>query len=95
MIGFFFIVPVGKTRTVIITYKSPSGVDLNATAFDYSLHLYKQPGAANDPYTVSLSYPGDVAVVSSDKGLTNVGGKLIYEMPLSSDSTLTARFARK
>lgn len=93
--GFFFIVPQGTTRTVSITYRSPSEVDENAIAFTYNVRLFKQPGAGNDPYQLSLSYPNNFTVVSNDKSFTNVGGKLVYNAQLSQDRTLTAQFSKK
>ncbi len=95
VIGFYFIVPSGATRTVSITYKGPSGIDPNAVAFGYNLHLFKEPGTADDPVHVSLSYPNLITVVGSDKSFTDVGGKLVYDGYLTQDSELTAHFAKK
>jgi hypothetical protein len=95
VIGFFFLVPIGATRTVSITYRSPSGIDPNAVAFTYNLRVFKEPGTANDPYQFSLTYPSGVAVLSSSDGFTNVGGKLIYEGQLSQDGYITANFSKK
>jgi hypothetical protein len=95
VMGFFFIVPAGTTHTVSISYRSPSGIDPNAVAFSYNAHVFKEPGAQNDPYELSVSYPSDVTVVNSDKGFTNVGGKLIYTGELSKDNTIIAHFAKK
>ncbi|SRR6266568_3036436 len=95
VVGFFFIVPVGATHTVSITYRSPSGIDPNAVAFAYDVHLFKQPGAGNDPYELSLSYPNDVTPVSGDKAFTNVGGKVVYTSQLTDDRNITAHFAKK
>ena len=95
VIGFFFIVPESTTRTVSVTYRSPSGIDPNAVAFDYNLKVFKEPGTQNDPYQMSLTYPSTIAVLSSSNGFTNVGGKLIYEGPLSQDEDITASFTKK
>ena len=94
-IGFFFIVPQGTSRTITVTYRSPSGIDPSAVAFSYNVHLFKQSGAGNDPYELSLSYPNNVTVLVSDNGFTNVGGKLIYDGQLSQDRDIRARFSKK
>lgn len=95
IVGFFFIIPQGTTRTVRISYSVPSEIDKNAVSFTYNLRLFKQPGSGNDPYQLSLSYPNDVTVVANDKALTNVGGKLIYDSPLTEDRTISATFSKK
>ena len=95
VMGFFFIVPAGSTRTVSISYRSPSGIDPNAVAFAYSLRIFKEPGTANDSYSTSLAYPDQVAVVEKNKEFTDVGGKLIYDGNLSQDKEITAQFAKK
>ena len=95
VIGFFFIAPMGTTRTVAITYGIPSMVNSGAVSFNYSLRLFKEPGTGDDPYQLSLSYPTDTTVITSTNGFTNVGGKLIYTGKLSTDSTITAGFSKK
>ncbi|HWY79912.1 MAG TPA: DUF4012 domain-containing protein, partial [Candidatus Sulfotelmatobacter sp.] len=95
IIGFFIIVPVGITRTVSITYTEPGVTDSNTIVNNYSLHLFKQPGAGNDHYQLSLAFPNDFTVVSNDAGFTNVGGKLIYDGQLTADKTITANFSKK
>jgi len=95
VVGFFFIVPSGNTRTVSITYTIPGNLDPTAVAYSYNLQLFKQPGSGDDPYQLSLSYPNDSTVVSSDNDLTNVGGKLLYSGELSTDTNLSATFSKK
>lgn len=94
-IGFFFIVPVGETKTVSITYTMPGALDTSSTAFSYNLRLFKEPGTGDDPYQLSLSYPNDFTLFTSDKNFTNVGGKLIYSEPFSEDRNITATFSKK
>ena len=93
--GFFFIVPAGATRIVSVSYRSPSGIDPNAVAFGYSLRMFKEPGAANDPYHISLAYPNQITVVDSDREFTDVGGKIVYDAALSQDKEIRAQFAKK
>ncbi|HSX09269.1 MAG TPA: DUF4012 domain-containing protein [Candidatus Saccharimonadales bacterium] len=94
-VGFFFIVPTGMTKTVSITYEVPGSLDTSVAAFGYNLWLYKQPGASNDLYQLTLIYPNDFSLLNADKQLTNVGGKLMYEEPLSGDRDLVANFSKK
>ena len=95
VVGFFFIVPAGSTKTIAINYSVQSAIDVNAVSFIYNLRLFKEPGTGSDPYQLSLSYPGDATVVNSTNGFTNVGGKLIYSGQLSQDTTVVANFAKK
>lgn len=95
VIGFFFLVPPGATKTVGITYSTPSSIDVQATAFMYNLRLFKQPGTVDDPYHLSVSYPNTVKVVTSTNGLTDVGGKLTYDTLLTEDKDLVAGFSKK
>jgi len=94
-IGFFFIVPAGATETVSIAYTTPGTLDAGAVAFTYSLRLFKEPGTGNDPYQLYLSYPDDFTLLTSDKALNNVGGKLIYSAPFTTDKILSASFTKK
>lgn len=94
-IGFFFIVPIGATETVTITYNMPGMLDTSAVAFNYSMRLFKEPGTGDDPYQLTLSYPNDFTVLNSDKDVTNVGGKLIYSEPFSEDRDINASFTKK
>ena len=95
VIGFFFIVPAGKTKVVSVSYRTPSGIDPNAVAFGYNLRLFKEPGTVNDPYEASVEFPSQITLVGSDKAFTNIGGKIVYDGLLSSDKDITARFAKK
>jgi uncharacterized protein DUF4012 len=95
VIGFFFIVPAGVTKTVSITYTTTGGLDTSAVAFSYDLKLFKEPGAGNDPYQLTLSYPNDFTYLNGDKDLSNVGGKLIYDGQLTGDRDLSASFTKK
>jgi Protein of unknown function (DUF4012) len=95
VIGFFFIVPVGTTKNVSVTYSVPGNVSSSAVAFIYNLKLFKEPGTGNDPYSLSLSYPTDASVITTNNSLSNVGGKLLYNGQLSQDKTITVNFSKQ
>lgn len=95
IIGFFFIVPEGTARDISVTYQMPSSISATAVSFSYNLKLFKQPGTGDDPYTLSVGYPNDFKVVSSSYGLTDVGGKVMYEGTMSQDGSFTATFSKK
>ncbi|HVA96124.1 MAG TPA: DUF4012 domain-containing protein [Candidatus Acidoferrales bacterium] len=95
VIGFFFIDPIGTTRTVTLLYSVPGDVENSAVVFNYNLKIFKEPGSGNDPYQLTLLYPNDTTVVDNDKSLTNVGGKMLYDEQLTSDKDLTASFSKK
>ena len=94
-VGFFFIDPVGTTKTISITYEIPGNLDTSVASFSYSLRLFKEPGTGDDPYQMSLSYPNDFTLLSGDKDLTNVGGKLIYDGQLSADRVLRCNILKE
>jgi hypothetical protein len=94
-VGFFFIDPVGTTKTISMTYEIPGNLDTSEASFSYSLRIFKEPGTGDDPYQLSLSYPNDFTLLSGDKDLSNVGGKLIYDGQLSTDRVLGATFSKK
>ncbi|MBA3724371.1 MAG: DUF4012 domain-containing protein [Candidatus Levybacteria bacterium] len=95
VVGFFFIVPAGMTKTVKLTYTIANGVNLRESAFTYNLRLFKQPGAVEDPYTLFLSYPNGFKPVRTDKRGTDLGGKLVYDLKFSEDTDFVISFSKK
>lgn len=94
-IGFLVLVPTGQTKTVTISYVKSGVIDLKNSVFLYNLRLFKQPGTLEDPYSFSFVYPSSYQVVTADKTLSDVGGKLVYSGVLSEDKEIKAEFARK
>jgi hypothetical protein len=94
-VGFFFIVPTKTTKIVGITYSISTPIDTRGTTFSYNLHLFKQAGSVDDQYQLSLAYPNAFSTISHMNGLTDVGGKLFYDINLKQDGNVTARFSRK
>ncbi|MGI8419403.1 MAG: DUF4012 domain-containing protein [Candidatus Levyibacteriota bacterium] len=95
VIGLFFIVPVGQTKTVSLAYSAPNAIDTRSPSFIYDLHVFKQPGTDNDPYQLFVAYPNTYTMVESDKRFANVGGKLSYSDQLLTDTDLMATFSKK
>lgn len=95
VVGFFFIVPAGQTKTVSIAYSTPYAIDTRHSSFTYDMHVFKQPGTDSDPYQLSVSYPSSFALVNNDKRFSDVGGKIIYSNGLKEDLSLKATFAKK
>src|SRR5262249_43460343 len=95
LLGFLLIVPQGTTKKVAFSYSQKNAVDLKQQAFSYDLKIFKQPGTQDDPYNFSLVYPEAFQLVTADRQLTNVGGKLVYSDNLSEDTEVTAEFSRK
>lgn len=95
LVGFFLIVPVQSTKTVVIRYTLAHIVNTEETAFSYDLSLFKQSGTGDDPYSFFLTYPTSFLPVALSEGLTNVGGKLTYFTTLSEDKQIQATFSQK
>jgi hypothetical protein len=95
VVGFFFIVPAGQTRTIRISYTIPEAVNLRESSFAYNLRLFKQPGAGEDPYTLFLSYPNGFKPVRNDKNATELGGKFVYDTKLAEDTDFVVSFSKK
>lgn len=95
VIGFFFIVPQGQTKTVSISYNTDYVIDTRQAVFTYDMHIFKQPGTVADPYQLWISYPPSFNVVVTDKRLSDVGGKLGYSGALVQDTDVSATFSKK
>lgn len=95
VVGFFFIVPAGQTRTVKVAYTVPSAVNLRESSFSYNLRLFKQPGAGEDPYSLFLSYPNGFKPVKNTKHAVELGGKLVYDTKFAEDTDFVVSFSKK
>jgi hypothetical protein len=95
VVGFFFIVPAGQSRTVKLNYTIANAVNLRESSFSYNLRLFKQPGVGEDPYTLFLSYPNGFKPVRNESGGTDLGGKLVFDKKFSEDMDLVVSFSKK
>lgn len=95
VVGFFFIVPAGRTITVKLEYTVPEAVDLKESSFGYNMRLFKQPGAGEDQYTLFLTYPNGFKPLSNNKNATELGGKLSFDTKFVEDTDFIASFSRK
>lgn len=95
VVGFLVVVPVGQTKRVSISYSVPDAIDTNEPTFTYKLRIFKQPGSQDDPYALFVTYPDNFRLVSSEKGLSDVGGKLAYSVYLNSDKDIKATFSKR
>jgi Protein of unknown function (DUF4012) len=95
VVGFLVVVPVGQSKRVSLTYSVPDVVNTNEPTFTYNLKIFKQPGTQDDPYALFLTYPSTFRLVQSDKGLSDVGGKLAYSVYLTGDKDIKATFSKR
>jgi len=93
VVGFLLLVPAGESKTVVVTYTIPSIVNTDS-AFSYNLRLFKQPGTIDDSYSASITYPQSFKVVKAGTGV-DLGGKVVFEGKLLTDTDLTANFSKK
>lgn len=95
VVGFLVVVPTGQTKRVSLAYTIPKAVSVAEPSFIYNLRIFKQPGTQDDPYALFVAYPSTFRLVRSDKGLTDVGGKLAYSVYLTGDKEMEAVFSKK
>jgi hypothetical protein len=95
VVGFFFIVPAGQSRNVKVTYTVPEAIDLQESAFNYNMRLFKQPGAGEDPYTLFFSYPNGFKPVRHNNNAVDLGGKLVFETKFAQDTDFIVSFSKR
>lgn len=95
VIAFFLIVPTDTQKKVTIDYVVPRSVNTSQAAFSYNLRIFKQPGTDQDPYSLSIVYPSKFKPSDLDKDITDLGGKLVYDQPLTVDRDLRIQFSQK
>lgn len=61
----------------------------------YDLWLFKQPGIDEYPYTLIVSYPDTIRLLSSSHGLEAKTGKIVLEKQVSEDEHIQIKFAKK
>ncbi len=94
-IGFFFIVPPGQTKNIKLTYTIPEAVNLRDSSFKYSMRLFKQPGAGEDPYTLYITYPSGFKPIAGENSANDLGGKLVYDLKFNKDTDINVGFSKR
>lgn len=95
VIGIFVSIPTQKSQTVTFLYARKTRATVNQTTFSYDHKIVKQPGTDKDLYTLEVSYPMAVRLVTASQPVSDLGGKLIFERPLTQDIGLTLEFAKQ
>ncbi|OGH02899.1 MAG: hypothetical protein A2798_00525 [Candidatus Levybacteria bacterium RIFCSPHIGHO2_01_FULL_37_17] len=82
-------------KTITITYKLASKLNLNQASFNYSLKAYKQPGIDNIPFGFSLNLPSFLTVVDYPKeaGIKSNGAS--FSSSLRKDSDFIFNLSKK
>jgi hypothetical protein len=93
--GFLTLIPMQTSQKISIIYSLNNVINPAKAVFTYNLNIHKQPGTDNDPYSLSISYPSAFQPVQGNEGLSDVGGKLLYESSLTEDKNLTLKFSKK
>lgn len=94
VVGFFVSVPMGSSKNVAITYSLPGVFNMQSPAFTYDLKVIKQPGTLRDPYSLTVIYPPGYRLLKGNGG-SDVGGKVVYDSPLSEDRNVRVEFSKK
>lgn len=93
--GFLLTVPVQITKTITLSYQLPDALPLEKPTTTYDLRIFKQPGTLSDPYKLTVSYPLASRVFSSSAPITDLGGKFVFEKPVSEDFDLSVSFVSR
>ncbi|MBI4099398.1 hypothetical protein HY440_00150 [Candidatus Microgenomates bacterium] len=96
--GTLINIPVQEERILKIVYRSPFKLDFTKTQQDYTITFLKQPGVEPTTVDFALDYPSFLRPVmdSPEKGVSVLAlpQKLIYNMDLAKDRTITVKFKR-
>lgn len=92
VIGMYITVPTRSQKKYTLTYTLPEQFPLESPESVYSHRIMKQPGTLNDKYKLTIRYPLSLQHFKSSSGVSNIGGKLIYESELDSDKDLYVTF---
>ncbi|QQG40728.1 MAG: DUF4012 domain-containing protein [Candidatus Levyibacteriota bacterium] len=90
--GVLLIVPSNAEKEISFSYELPQKMEENA---GYDLWLFKQPGIDEYPYTLIVSYPDTIRLLSSSHGLEAKTGKIVLEKQVSEDEHIQIKFAKK
>lgn len=92
VVGFLVLVPKDEEKTVALAYQLPAREIGDILSYDVSVR--KQPGAANERFAFSLSYPQTLAIVRTSQDLRQTEGKVRRETELSKDLRYRIDFAK-
>lgn len=99
--GFLFIVPVGESKEISISYALPEKVLLNQPVLKYNQIVFKQPGTEDDSFFFSLNYPASFKLLkASENGdfgekFKDEKGAVKLSTALSQDLVLRLDFAKR
>ena len=93
--GFLVTIPKDAYKTVQIRYSLPYKVPIDAPAFTYTVHIFKQPGTDSDPLDFSLSYPQHYQIVKMSGGVQSQSNVAYEKIHLTTDSDISLNFAQK
>jgi len=91
--GFLIDVPVIERRKVEIEYQS--GGEKKLEEGGYLLLVQKQSGTKNDQYSLSISYPQNLVLTSTNPQALTREGMIIYNTALAKDTVFEMSFAKK
>lgn len=90
--GFLIQVPSQKIVSYTIEYTLSDSFPFAQPESRYIQKVVKQPGTLQDPYTLTLRYPLSMRLLESSSGVSNVGGKIVYQAELLTDKDIILRF---
>ncbi len=92
VIGMYITVPTRSQKKYTLSYTLPERFPIESPESIYSHRIVKQPGTLNDSYRLTIRYPLSLQLFKSSSGVSNIGGKLIYESELDTDEDLQVTF---
>lgn len=88
--AFSVVVPVKEKRKVEIVYKLSE--ERRFQGGEYLLFVQKQPGAFNDSYQLTISYPQRLSIIWANQSVLTEGATIVYNTDLSKDLPLEIGF---
>ncbi len=93
--GFLVTIPAESTKTIDVRYEHTQKINLSNPVLHYSLYLYKQPGANNDPFSLSFNFPLEYSILSARPANGDGNSDYTLDMPLSSDKIISVDLTKK
>lgn len=93
--GFFLSVPSQREKKVVVSYALAQKAPVEEPSFVYALRLFKQPGAEDDPYSLTLKIPDSFKALDFSEDLVKTKEGLSIATTLATDRDITLQLTKQ
>jgi hypothetical protein len=93
--GFLVTIEPQALKTIKVAYKLAQKTDVSQPQLSYQLKIFKQPGIDFMPYDLSLNFPANLKVISSDPDVKPSGQTAILSTQIVQDREVSIGLASK